>query len=327
MERISSFERVVGDISDSDKERALQAKAEIFNEQIFKDLEGAEREKTPEEIRIIDLANEATNEMRRKYGLEDFDIPEKNIHVILQEKWPDNKKGAFYTPLVQAIAIPEQPARIMFMDKVLHEMIHFKSYNAMQLTTAESPTLREHRMGLVVYTRDGENMYFTNLNEAVTEELTRRFAGKLFKDPLFARENSRTKEIARRYPNAVASSGEPLFDRDTFYAEVASERTWSEAIGRLFGGQEGVKEIRTGNFSYIEERSMLDNLLTKVLEGNSGQFNDKEEVFEVFARGMITGNIVPVGKLIDKTFGRGTFRRIGELDTDILAQEEFVDSL
>lgn len=29
---------------------------------------------------------------------------------------------------------------------------------------------------------------------------------------------------------------------------------------------------------------------------------------------MITGNILPVGRLIDTTFGKRTFRQIGDLD-------------
>ncbi len=42
---------------------------------------------------------------------------------------------------------------------------------------------------------------------------------------------------------------------------------------------------------------------------------------------MLTGNILPVGRLVDGTFGRGTLRRIGELDHDTQALEEFVESL
>jgi hypothetical protein len=42
---------------------------------------------------------------------------------------------------------------------------------------------------------------------------------------------------------------------------------------------------------------------------------------------MMTGNILPVGRLIERTFGNGTLRRIGELDQDMQAQEEFVNSL
>lgn len=68
-------------------------------------------------------------------------------------------------------------------------------------------------------------------------------------------------------------------------------------------------------------------MIDKILERNSEKFQDREEIFEVFAKGMMTGNILPVGRLIEKTFGNGTLRRIGELDQDIKAQEDFVSSL
>ncbi len=86
MERISSFERVVGDIPESEKDDVLRARGERFNDQVFEDVRGKEREKTPEEIRIISLVNEETNKIRQKYGLENFDIPPENIHVISEEK-------------------------------------------------------------------------------------------------------------------------------------------------------------------------------------------------------------------------------------------------
>ena len=68
-------------------------------------------------------------------------------------------------------------------------------------------------------------------------------------------------------------------------------------------------------------------MIDKILEKNPDKFQDKEEVFEVFAKGMITGNILPVGRLVERTFGKGTLRKIGELDQDLRAQEEFVNSL
>ncbi len=72
---------------------------------------------------------------------------------------------------------------------------------------------------------------------------------------------------------------------------------------------------------------MLHILVGKLFERNLEQFTNQDEVFEEFAKGMMTGNILPVGRLIERTFGKGTFRKIGELDEDIQAQIEFVDSL
>jgi len=327
MEKSSSFERVVGNISESEKEQILRDKGERFDDQVFEDLKDKEREKTSEELKIISLVNVATNEIRQKYGLESFDISPDNIHVVTEETWPREKSVAFYNSMLQGVALREQPAKIVFMKKVFHEMLHFKSYNALQVTSGENPELNKYRAGLTIHTRDGKRMYFMNLNEAIIEEMTKEFATKLFDDSLFTKEVKQTKDIIARYPRAVTSSGEPLFDEDTFYAEIDSKKSWGEAVGRLFGMKEKSKKIITESFTYQSERRTLDTLIDRVFEKNPNKFQDRKEVFEVFAKGMMTGDILPMGRLIERTFGNGTLRRIGELDQDIQAQEEFVNSL
>ena len=156
--------------------------------------------------------------------------------------------------------------------------------------------------------------YFVNLNEAVTEEMTKRFAKKLLVNPLFAEEMLQTREVIKNHPQAVTDSGKPLFDEDTFYAEIK--------------GKSGSRTlISKESFTYQPERKVLNILINKLFDKNQDNFQDREEVFEVFAEGMMTGNILPVGKLIDGTFGRGTLRKIGELDEDIEAQQEFISQL
>lgn len=327
MEKISSFERVVGNISETEKKQILQDSEERFNDQVFKEMKDKEREKTPEELQIISLANKATNEIRRKYGLEDFDIPPDNIHVVTKEAWPREKGVAFYNSMMQGIAIREQSAKIVFMKKIFHEMLHFKSYNALQITSGENPEFDEYRVGLTVHTRDGKKMYFTNLNEAVTEEMTKKFATKLFDNSLFTKESKQTKNIMIKYPGSVTASGEPLFSDDTFYAKIEDKESWSETVGHKSDLQEKPKKMITKVFTHQQERKILNTMIDKIYERNSEKFQTRDEVFEVFAKGMMTGNILPAGRLIEKTFGSSTLRRIGELDQNIQAQETFVNSL
>ena len=141
MEKFSSFERVVGNISEAEKEQILRDKGERFDDQAFEDLKGKERQKTPEELQIISLANQATNEVRQRYGLENFDIPPENIHVITEETWPREKSAAFFNSMLQGVAMREKLSNIAFMKTAFHEMLHFKSYNAAQITMEENPEL------------------------------------------------------------------------------------------------------------------------------------------------------------------------------------------
>ncbi len=82
MEKYSAIDKVVGKISEKEKDEIIRTQSEIFNDQIFAKLRNKEREKTPEELKMITLANQVTNRIRQQYHLGDFDIPAKNIHIV-----------------------------------------------------------------------------------------------------------------------------------------------------------------------------------------------------------------------------------------------------
>lgn len=327
--RGSSFERVVGDVSEAEKERILREKAEYFDNERFEIVVAEEREKTPTELRIISLANRFTNELRRRYGLDDFDIPPGNIHVIKEDARAHFEGPAVYNPSLQMVAVREDHSRIGFLHRMVHEMLHFKSYQALQVTTGAAPEVAEYRAGLVAKSRDGARTYFTGLNEAVTEELTKLVVLDHARDPLFAKEMETTRVLAQRHSQrAKTDSGEPLFNEDTYYGSILGRTSWREAIGHLIGASEKSKgTIETRHFSYRSERRMLGALIDVLFARNPARFQRRDEVFDLFARGMMTGNLLPLGRLIDSTFGKGTFRRIGELSGDRDAQLAFVQAL
>jgi hypothetical protein len=321
MEKFPNFERVVGKISKEEKVEILERKAKDFNDSYFKELEGKEREKTPEELEIIDLVNQATNEVLYEYGGEVSDIPAENIHIILEEMWPDSKKSTFYSSLNQAVAFKEPSVRIVFLTQLFHEILHFKSYKALQAITPEegSSYVEVYRGGLEVISRDDNYRYFEVFNEALTEELTKRFVTKLFDHPLFAEDRLQTTNIANKYPKAVTKEKTPLFNEETYYAEVVNEYLNTES--------KKVANIEVSSFGYESEREILSILVNKLYEKNLDSFKCEEEVFRLFAEGMFSGNLLTTGKLIEKTFGDGTFRKLGELGSDPEGQRGFIESL
>ena len=106
---------------------------------------------------------------------------------------------------------------------------------------------------------------------------------------------------------------------------LADETTLKNRAERVFS-KERSRALAGEGFGYRRERDILRQLIQKLFRRNP-QFKDVSEVHDLFRRGMITGDILPVGRLIDRTFGRGTLRQIGELDSDIDTQEKFVKSL
>lgn len=325
MKEFSSLERVVGNIPQDDKDEVFRNSKDRFGDQYFEGLlQDIEREKTSEEMQIISLVNGATNKMRQKYDLEHFNIPPENIHIIVEKKWPKKGSSGLFNLKEQSIFVCEKSSNIAFAKIVFHEMIHFKSYTAVQITQEEQPRFQAYRLGLTVQTRDGQKEYFRNVNEAVTEELTKRFIGEFFRDPLFVEEINKTNDVKKKYPHTRTSSGEILFDEDVFYAEMRSKAQRRVIDSLSENGDDLDLEISTENFTYKQERKIFYILIDKLYTKNPSIFKNREEVFETFAKGMITGNILPVGRLIDTTFGKGTFRQIGDLDQDIQKQEEFV---
>lgn len=331
MEHHSSIERIVGDVSEVEKEKTFCLMDDRFDNQRYEYLAKLERDKTPEELQAITVANEVTNQLRKQYGLENLDIPPENIHVVEEKKWPAEEHGGAFTGLYlaqfQAAVVREQPTRMEFLRHTIHEMIHFKSYNALQFTKEQNPKLTEYRLGLATVTRDRSSAYFNNLNEAVTEGLTKKLLQELSGHPLLRSEVARTEELKERYGYATAKSGEALFTQDTFCAYLAHGSAGKEILGRVLGTERQHNIVEVAEYAYARERGILNELAGKIVKRNPDRFRDAGEVLKMFAEGMMTGNLLPLARAVDGTFGKGTLRRIGELDGDVEAAEVFVRGL
>lgn len=53
---------------------------------------------------------------------------------------------------------------------------------------------------------------------------------------------------------------------------------------------------------------VIDNLLLK----NKGRFSNREEIVDLFIRAQVTGNVLSVARLIEETYGKGTFRKLAD---------------
>lgn len=319
----SSIERVAGAPPELE-EKILKHKAEVFDDQIFESMKGKEREKSAEDLEMIAIANNSTNVLRKKYGMDNFDVPAKNFHMVPKEKWPPGEDSdGIYSSSAQSIAIKDaDESRLYTLSKLIHESLHFKSYNALQILSAEKteadkkPELSSYRVGFATYSRNGKIEYFSELNEAMTEELSKRILsdllGSLRHNPIFSEEIQKTEEIANKYSGAKVKSGKLLFTGDTLHARTEIPNDLGEIIRYMIGKRSPT--IKTESHTYRKQRRMLNSLMDKIWNKHHDKFKDQEEVFDVFARSYMTGNLLPIGRLIEDTFGKGTFRNIAELD-------------
>jgi len=82
--------------------------------------------------------------------------------------------------------------------------------------------------------------------------------------------------------------------------------------------------------SYKKKRLVFNTLVDKLYNKNQDKFEDREEVFNLFAKSVFTGNIVSKGswgRLVDETFGSGTLQKIAERDYNPEELKDFIENL
>jgi len=341
-EKFTSIVRVLGrkyeDISEEERQKFFETmekrfrNQEEFKKDLLKDFGSKEnipdfirviffeREKTPEELEIINLVNQKTNELRRKFSLPNLNIPLENIYVVNNNDWPKEVSAdSYYVPIGQFIVIREpkikhlRSSKTIFAKNLIHEIVHFKSYNSLK-KLEDFSDFNVYKTGLKNFTRsDSDKLLFGNLDEAVVEELTIKLLKSLRSHPLFEKEFERTEEAVKILSDETNTEGKPLLNGDEFYIGFDQEND----------------EIHSADFRRVQERNILNKLIEKIYtsDKNASKFKSREEVFDMFVEAVMTGRIVHLGKLIDKTFGKGTFRKIAETDSDINKLEKYVDSL
>ena len=64
----------------------------------------------------------------------------------------------------------------------------------------------------------------------------------------------------------------------------------------------------------------MNTLIGEIYVKNSESFSSEEDVFKMFAEAVMTGRLLKVARIIEKTFGKGSFRQFG-IDTSVTMTE------
>lgn len=285
-----------------------------------------EVEESPEIRKLTEDINAHLAEFVSAYDCEPINIKPEHIHFFdrrqlpsdYQHKLEDEHGGVvrgFYVPAQQAIGIVLEkdsmsPTEIATL--VAHEMIHFNSFQSVTVeqsnrsteTTPEAIRTNKRRIGLKIKGRDGKT-YFPDFNEAVTEQLTQRFANEYFPEiPLLReelvryafREMEEVEKLRERFHEVVESSAEGLKDRYQLLLEKPATH-----------------HSQTHRYtSYEVERAHLNDVIDDLYEKNRDDFGSREDVFQLFAKAALGGRLLPLARLLEKTYGRGSFRKLGE---------------
>ncbi len=312
----SSIKKIVGDVEKEKKEEIKKEFAKIFNEQKFECLKKKEIEKTAEQIETIKFINDETNKLLEKYGLPKFNISSDNVHILEEKDY--KPEAGWYMPYYQSVflyinRIPKEfrNSNLSFANFIFHKFIHFKSFQSIRyLESQKRKTIADKtdraQTGLRFQKKSGD-VIFDNLNEGITEELTKKFHKDILeKHPLFSKKIEENKKILKE-TEAEGKIDKSIID-DVYDIEEA----------------EGMNHGMI--YMYLQQRKVLNNLIEKLYSKNTDKFENKEEVFDLFAKSVFTGKL-NWGKLVNRTFGKGTFKKLAQVDENVDKLEKFVSNL
>lgn len=311
---------IIGNIDESLKAEIKAHYDDEFANQSFLGMAEKEKEKSCDELQIIDIVNEETNRILGKYGCKGFNMPYGNVHIIKKENWP---KGASdcYSPDYQSVFIYEKPAKIVFANAFEHEVLHWKARNRVHIPLAKGKNVENvtsFSVGLSVSSRSDKTLYYNDLYEAINEQILINESRELYKNEIFKDEIEQTERLKIKLLHEGTINNEEA--EDIFY------------IGY---DEDGEPDI--WRFGKKEERQILNLLIDKIFE-NKDKLNESEKsefdlttrqgIFDIFAQVALDGDNRRVVKLVDHIFGLGKIQEYNRLkDGDFTGQLEFVRNL
>jgi hypothetical protein len=229
-----------------------------------------EVEKSEVELLIIEIVEESVYATMSVYGRKiDVPIDLRKVHVLNEggtEEYTDRFVGGAFAPNYNSVLVDRDNSKVNFAMRLFHEFFHLKSYSAQQLIRQGTGKFKSefYRDGFSVVSRDGEKVFFTDLNEAVTELMTIRFY----------------EEVIKKHP---------IF-QDEFQ-----------------DGKEPFHRAREVEIEKFEE--LVDDLWIK----NKDKYKNRLDIENIFIDAAVNGNLLPVGRIVERTYGKGSFRKIGEI--------------
>lgn len=318
MEKGPEF-RIVGDASEEKKDEAKEAiELLLFDHQ--KSLETMfpraaeqfkkfENKKSEKELALIDFANKETNKLMQEFGLKPYDIPADNYHIIPSELYKKeiNRGKAITFVDSQSVVVDEEYFKgnlLRLGAMFLHETLHLKAHTSMEVEEIDGKIkTTPYRQGLRSISSqkyddsDKSHIHFKGLEEAIVSAQEKKLFPKLLEFPSLAKENKwLMSDEAKRLKNTVAKNRE--FPED--------EIIW---VGKK-------EEDFYVSFSFLAQRRVLDYICEEIQKEFPDLYENADDVFKEFLQANFTGRLLPIARLVDGTFGEGSFRVLGNMSNE-----------
>lgn len=298
----SGISDVFGASPEEENNIITELKEKFSHSGFHEEIKQIEKSKTPEEVEIIENINNYLPEFLKDYDGIPLSVKPENIFFIDEEKLnPEEKKQ--YTmahptarsyPLEQIIVFfppyPDNYPKIKseMARMIAHEIFHLNSYTSLKKT---DKGVRLRQMGLSIEPAENKK-FLANVAEAIIEELAISFADKYFKCIPCLQEEALARE------DFILSR--PKEEQEEARKEIAY--VWT---GRF---KKGYETIIGGFQSYEKERKSLQEIINKIYSENKNKFTAPEEIFNVFAKMVFSGNFRDLAKLIEDNLGKGAFK-------------------
>ncbi|PIT92072.1 MAG: hypothetical protein COU08_04430 [Candidatus Harrisonbacteria bacterium CG10_big_fil_rev_8_21_14_0_10_42_17] len=326
----SHYERVVGGSSEDQSEARKELQAWL-EEHDYEDTKPYERSASETDANIIALAESWVDHYVTSYGGNPKPFPPESILILEEGSVPlvteGKLRGGFHSLLSQRIAVERSQSDVSFAACVAHELLHAKSYKAVQVF--KDGDIGPYRSGLRVFDRTDEGHYFTDLEEAIVVESTDRFfKTELIQNPLFISEiNALT--VVKRWVKKSMEIRNFSEDRQRDILDQLYSLPHLETIAQALEGEvdsddpemykigyidsiliKAIQEENIGSPGRERERKAFKDTLEEILEKSGRKFTSTDEVFEEFARANFSGNLLPLARTIENILGKGAFRKI-----------------
>lgn len=309
--------RIIGGASLEKKEQAKkEIEQALFSH--YKSLSPQEREqmekfeypKSEKELALINFANKEVSQLMQEAGIEPYDIPAENYHIIppeLYKKTTGDSGAATTFNIKQGILFDAQHFRdnpVNFGATVLHETIHLKAHFSMEIgEEGDKVNKTPYREGVTVRALQSHghhgkyHAHFFGLHEAIVAETEKRLLGKLLELPELAEEKEwLMSDEAKELRKKLAEKKE-ISEDDIVWVGKKGEDDWETV-------------------SYLQQRNVLNYVCSEIQKQFPDQYQSADDVFKVFLNAHFTGRLLPIARLVEKIFGEGSFRLLGNMDAD-----------
>ena len=329
------YERIIGGTQEEKDE--VSVKLQTAFETPDKGFAEYEIKKLPEDIEFIQKIESAIDEIILRYEGKPKPLPLDNI-CILQPggvlKITDGElSGGIHQPIPQKIGVEKGKSKLLFASTLAHELFHLKSYKSARVGNF-GKEIHLYRSGLSMIDRKKPNErageekeFFSILEEAIVAECTRQFIQKIGNEPSFSNEVEAVKKFRDWVTLSYRSHGIPEekikeIEDELKYINDPQNRVKEvlaysdiETKRQIFAAGMFQSLCEKGDIETFErhsERKKLYDLLDKLVISSKGKFNNREEIFNEFAKANFSGNYLPLARIIEDILGKGSFRKLAE---------------